>query len=229
MFPHPPSSGWLSLQSGSEAFNALSNLVSKLPGTETPRETQIINAAESKKGGSSPKGSQVHSHRSDTTRHSQKLSMHTHAGCKGKAAASPGTGRAAAPGSAKGEFLTSRPVHHVVLGDEGRDLAVVGSLVARLLLGGFLLALLGGLLGGGTVVVIVLVLAVLALRVVLGASLQGAAAPGPRVLALPRLVPLVPLLVPVPVPVLLFVFVFLLVRCHDSPRAFFCPLTAGPP
>lgn len=132
-------------------------------------------------------------------------------------------------GHTNSEFLTSRPVHHVILGDERRDLAVVSPLVARLLLGGFLLALLGGLLGGGTVVVIVLVLAVLTLSVVLGASLQGAAAPGPRVLALPALVPLVPLLVPVPVPVLLFVFVFLLVCCHDSPRAFFCPLTAGPP
>jgi len=35
--------------------------------------------------------------------------------------------------------------------------------------------------------------------------------------------------VPISVPVLLFVFVFVFVSCHDSPRAFFCPLTAGPP
>lgn len=137
--------------------------------------------------------------------------------------------RGGRPLSGAERFLTSRPVHDVVLRDEGRYLTVVCPLVSRLLLGRFLFALLRGLLCGGTVVVIVLVLTVVALGVVLGASLQGTAAPGPRVLTLPHLVSLVSLLVPVSVPVLLFVFVFLLVRCHDSPRAFFCPLTAGPP
>lgn len=127
------------------------------------------------------------------------------------------------------ELLTSRPVHNVILRDERRDFTVVCPLVSGFLLGRFLFALLCGLLRGGTVVVIVLIFAVVTLCIILGTSFQRAAPPRTRVLALPHLISLVSLLVPVSIPVLLFVFVFFFVRCHDSPRAFFCPLTAGPP
>lgn len=126
-------------------------------------------------------------------------------------------------------YAISRPVYNVILGDERRYFTVVSSLISGLLLGWFLLAFLRGLLRGGAVVVIVLVFAVVALRIILGTSFQRTAPPRTRVLTLPHLVSLVSLLVPVSIPVLLFVFVFFFVRCHDSPRAFFCPLTAGPP
>lgn len=141
-----------------------------------------------------------------------------------------------------GPVLTSGPVNNVVLCDEGRDLAVLCALIAGLLLGRLLLALLAGLLGRAAAgaraaVVVVLVLAVFALGVVLGATLQRAAAARSRALALaafavlpPGLAarfPLVP--IPVSVAVPLFLPLLLFVGRHDPPRAFLSPLTAGPP
>ena len=120
-------------------------------------------------------------------------------------------------------------VDNVVLSDVRCYLASVCPFIPRLFFRGLLLVLLRGLLRGGTVVVIVLIFAMITLSVILGSSFQGAAPAGPGVLALPGFVSLLPLSVPISVPVLLFVFVFVFVSCHDSPRAFFCPLTAGPP
>lgn len=51
------SSDQVSFQSWSKVLSALSNLVSKFPGTEIPHDTQILNAVERKKGGSFSKRS----------------------------------------------------------------------------------------------------------------------------------------------------------------------------
>lgn len=123
----------------------------------------------------------------------------------------------------------SRSVDNVVLGDVRSYLTSVCPLVAGLFFRRFLSALLVGLLRGGAVVVVVFVLAVIALSIVFGSSLQGTAPARPGILALSCFVSFISFSVPIPVPVLLFVFVFIFVSCHDSPRAFFCPLTARPP
>lgn len=126
-------------------------------------------------------------------------------------------------------YAISRPVDNIILRDEGRYFTIVGSLIARFLLRRLLFIFLGRLLCGCTVVVIVLIFTVVTFGVILGTSFQSAAPTRTGVFTLSHFLSLVSLPVPVPVPVLLFVFVLLFVSCHDSPRAFFCPLTAGPP
>lgn len=124
--------------------------------------------------------------------------------------------------------LTSWSVDDIILRDVRRYLPGVRPFVTGLFFRGLLLGLLRGLLRGGAIV-IVLIFTVVTLSIIFGSSFQGAAPAWPWILTLSRLVSLLSLSVPISVPVLLFVFVFVFISCHDSPRAFFCPLTAGPP
>ena len=126
-------------------------------------------------------------------------------------------------------LLTSWSVDNIILSDVGCYLAGVCPFVARFFFRWFLFVLLGGLLRGGTIVVIILIFTVIALGIIFGSSFQGTAPAWPWILTLSCFVSFISLSVPISVPVLLFVFVFVFVSCHDSPRAFFCPLTARPP